>query len=212
MERNPYTGLERALWSLAAAALLLGVPGTAASEEPIPGSVAQSVIEDRALGDVNGAVQVNQTAGNANVQANAGAIAIGAQTPGRAVIRQRTASGATDNGAARARIGAGAFSGASGWIAVNQSAGQANAQGNALTINVGIDGEQLGEADLAAVGTAQQTRPGPDGRGEESAETAEIDPSAFAGASGVIQVNQAAGSGNATSNRFELHVDSAIEP
>jgi hypothetical protein len=211
MGSHQNTDSRRRLRWLITTLFLVAAPGTAAGEGPLPDAMARSVIEDRALSGVQGAIKVNQTAGHANAQANSGAIAIGATGPARSTIHQRTASPRTDDGPARARIGANAFRGASGWIAVNQSAGRANAQSNVLAISIGIDGEQLGESDLATVDTAQRTRPGSEGGGADSA-AAEIDPSAFAGASGVIQVNQAAGSGNATSNRFGMHVDRAIEP
>lgn len=194
-----------------AGAVLLIIAGNAVAEGPIPRAMAQSVIDDQALGNARGVVTVNVTAGDGNLQANAGAIATGRDATGRATVRQRTATTATDSMESRARIGGDAFTGARGWIAVNQSAGQGNAQSNALVIETGIEGNALGDADLGAVDSSQRTRPG-DVRDDAGSATAEIDPTAFTGARGIVQVNQAAGSGNATSNRFELRVDSAFEP
>lgn len=199
------------LGAIGLGALLLPLAGQALAEGPIPRSMAQSVIEDQALSNVQGVVSVNMAAGDGNLQANAGAIAVGPDATARATVEQSPAVPTLDKGEVRARIGDGAFAGAQGWIAVNQSAGQANAQNNTLVISTGIEGETVDNADLGAVGSSGRTRPG-EADDDEGSATASIDPTAFAGARGVVQVNQAAGSGNATSNRFELHVDSAIGP
>ena len=204
MQHTPV--LRSVLVGCAAAALAT----LAAAEPPRTGAAQRSVIGAGALGDTRGAVNVNVTAGRANVQANAGAIALHGGD-GRVGVGQRTAAGASSE-RARARIGAGAFRRARGWIAVNQSAGGGNAQSNAMVIEIGIDGAALEDGELATVGTAQRNGPASPGTDDERSLEARIEPGAFRGAQGIVQVNQAAGSGNATTNRFGLSVQRATDP
>ena len=100
----------------------------------------------------------------------------------------------------QASIGGAAFAGSAGIIDVNQAAGTGNEQVNVVTI-------QLHGASDAALATAvTQSAPLARRDGSSSQATATISPSAFSGASGLAQVNQTAGNGNATVNTFSLRV------
>ncbi len=101
----------------------------------------------------------------------------------------------------QALIGAGAFRGAQGVIALNQASGVGNSQSNSVVLGAGASLASVTDGQLAAV----SPRPGPAaGPAATTGRTALIDPGAFHAASGVVQVNQTAGSGNATGNAFVL--------
>lgn len=92
-----------------------------------------------------------------------------------------------------------AFAAAVGLIHVNEAAGVGNRQANAATIVLGRISDsvlanaisQQGPAHIPSI--AARNRVG-------------ITPGAFAHASGLVQVNQAAGNNNASINEFSLHV------
>ena len=107
----------------------------------------------------------------------------------------------TANADQLARIGPGAFVGARGVIAVNQASGVGNAQVNTVVLAAGASLASVTDGQLAAV----SPRPGPAaGPATPTGRKALIDPGAFHGTSGVVQVNQTAGLGNATGNAFVL--------
>lgn len=93
-----------------------------------------------------------------------------------------------------ADIAAGTATHASGRVAVNQAAGAGNAQANLAAIANGASFEQ------ARVDARQATLAGDRSR----AARAHIGTDAFAQSSGLLSVNQAAGSGNAQLNLFAL--------
>jgi|GEM_PF-2773010 len=99
------------------------------------------------------------------------------------------------------RITDDAFAGARGVIAVNQSAGSHNAQSNAVAIAVGPSA--LGSDALLNV-----QRPGVPirGAGSTSRNVAELSGGAFRSASGIVQINQIAGSGNVVHNAVSVRV------
>jgi hypothetical protein len=100
-----------------------------------------------------------------------------------------------------ALVGAGAFSGARGVITLNQASGVGNSQVNSVVLAAGASLTLVTDGQLAAV----SPRPGPAaGPAPTTGRTALIDPGAFHGTSGVVQVNQTAGLGNATGNAFVL--------
>ena len=103
-----------------------------------------------------------------------------------------------------------AFSNASGMISVNHVSGVANAQVNDIAIGFAIGGVAVTESELSLTVTGQ---PGvqPNQNQVQQHREAAISGSAFEGASGVVQINQLAGSGNATSNSFGLTVSVGAE-
>ena len=166
-------------------------------------------IDGRALAGANGAIAVNQAAGDLNVQANLRGIAKGDRADVAINARQlqqgnRVLSGPLQ---ATAYIGGDALAGASGIASINQASGIAN-----TTLNVV-------SATLARQAYAKPTiRPWPPrvprwqgrddtGRGVATGtRSAGVASTALRGFDGVLQLNQIAGNGNDTANVLGLVV------
>ena len=95
-----------------------------------------------------------------------------------------------------------AFSGASGAIRVNQAAGAANAQSNAIVLQLA----PLSDGRLDSI-TALRAIASEIGHGTATARDRIVTSAeAFAGSRGLIKINQSAGNANASSNAFTLDV------
>ncbi len=165
---------------------------------------AQSVtgIGDAALAGSSGRIAVNASAGVGNAQSNLAAIATGdgAQSGLRSTQSAPTLSDGLH--AASASIDGAAFSAVRGAIAVNQASGDGNAQANLLALSTGTPPEVSFEQLDSVTGTTPPAATQADGR----ALSAHVSDSAFTGAGGIVQVNQAAGAGNRTANVFALSI------
>jgi hypothetical protein len=177
----------------------------------VPAYVTQSVIDANSLSDVRGRLAVNMAAGDSNTQANAAAVAWGADGPaiGLIVGTQATNSWqATLPDVSTALIGSRVFANSSGLISVNQVSGVGNSQVNGAAIAVGFE-EVVAESVLSAA----TSNAGLSGTGTNKGyQAASISDSAFDGARGLVQVNQSAGSGNSTANNFALEVQLGAKP
>lgn len=182
-------------------------PATCNDDCGAPGAdaVDYSVIEGEAFSSITGLNAVNQAAGIGNSQANSSAMAVAPH--GRAVIRfsirmlTDTGADATRQTTVRAAIiRDNAFSNSRGATGINQAAGTGNLQHNARAIAVG----RFTEVSDAVL---MENRPSAD-RGDTRSDTVSgpaftgVGEKAFSGAAGLIQLNQAAGAGNATANQF----------
>lgn len=189
--------------------------GLVMAQDPLsdlPGYVTQSVIDSNALSHVRGRFAVNMTAGDSNVQANAAAVALGAE--GGSAIGLVGGIQVTDPrqgnlpDLATASIGSNVFANSSGLISVNQSSGVGNAQANGAAFAMGFE-EVVAESVLSAA-TSNAV---PTGAGAgKSHQAVSINDTAFDGAHGLVQVNQSAGSGNSTANNFALQVQLGAKP
>lgn len=181
---------------IALAVLLADASPTRAADAMI----ANSDIAGHVAENARGVVAVNQAAGDSNLQANAAAL--GGQSA-NVSISQRLQVPGVDKLKAAARIGASAFSNVRGALSVNQASGIANAQSNSVSIATGINGE-VGDAALSATlpDAAGPVRSGQAG----GTRIVEVDSTAFRNASGIVQLNQTAGTGNSSSNNFVLHL------
>jgi hypothetical protein len=170
---------------------------------PLPiAPVNQTLISDHAFSGARGAIAINEAAGNGNVQVNAAAIGSGAN---RIRINQNTdASGHASGGAV---IGAYAFAGSAGLLRINQTSGSGNAQSNSVLVRFDVAGETLSQGDLAAIITATKTS---GTRSVSAGQQVSVAKTAFAGSSGIIQLNQSAGSGNNTANSLTVHIDTGL--
>ncbi|MCC8395024.1 hypothetical protein LJ656_20750 [Paraburkholderia sp. MMS20-SJTR3] len=195
------------LWVGAATlAATLAASDAAAQSLPVvpvvPVVPATATIGTGAGAGVTGAFTVNETAGLDNVQANQITITNG--TPiGNANASVQSAPVAAQVPRAQASIEANAFSNTSGAVLVNQSAGAGNLQRNSTVIGTAALGvETVADGELSATAA----RSGSLGQSHDSqrAREASISSQAFRNASGVVQINQAAGAGNATANSFVL--------
>jgi hypothetical protein len=162
-----------------------------------------AVVGAGAAHGVVGALAVNIAAGVDNVQTNQAAVLYGS---GAAIVtgqQQTTRSVPVRMGGASATIGSNAFSNTIGVIAVNQAAGANNLQRNAVSVGgLPVGAEAVADNELSAT-TARNG--GTRGRAVDGhALEASIANDAFKGATGVVQVNQSVGAGNATANSFVL--------
>jgi len=174
--------------------------------------IDQSLIDGNALGQTQGRIAVNMAAGNENVQANAAAMAISNGHASATVSGMQSAEGNKANSPdiAISRIGGNAFSNASGSIAINQVSGQGNLQFNGLAIAVGDSAEAVSESELGGVNTEQKDSIVVNNSSTATRE-ATVEQTAFQGARGIVQVNQLAGSRNATANNVALKISLGSE-
>ncbi len=193
------------------AALHAGLVAAQDGLPDLPGYVTQSVIDSNILSNVRGRFAVNMAAGDSNVQANAAAVALGAQG-GPAIglvggIQVTDPRQGTLPDVAVASIGDHVFANSSGLISVNQTSGVGNAQANGAAFALGFE-EVVAESTLSAT-TSNAV---PIGAGTGKSHQVSIADTAFNGARGLVQVNQSAGSGNSTANNFALQVQLGAKP
>ncbi|WP_240324448.1 hypothetical protein [Trinickia diaoshuihuensis] len=187
--------------ALAACIAMLGAPlaGRAQQANSVTGN---ATISSGAFAGSTGVMSVNEAAGLNNAQSNQAAIEmapIGAADIG---IAQRAAANARVP-SATAGIEDGAFSNVSGVVMVNQTAGAANLQRNSVVIGAAATGvESVSDSVLSAASPKQ-------GRMDATAmaqgeRAVHVGNDVLKNASGIAQINQTAGAGNATANSFVL--------
>lgn len=161
-------------------------------------------IDGRALAGANGAIAVNQAAGDLNVQANLRGIANGERADVVIDARQlqqgnRVLSGPLQ---AAAFIGGDALAGASGIASINQASGSANTTLNVVSAALARQGiRETDDPALAAEGSAFAGGRDDAGHGVTTGtRSAGVASTALRGFDGVLQLNQIAGSGNDTAN------------
>ncbi|EDZ97723.1 conserved hypothetical signal peptide protein [Burkholderia sp. H160] len=184
----------------AAAALVAGQAHAQSQGVPVVGATA--TIGTGAGMDVTGALTVNETAGLDNAQANQITVTNGGSV-GNANASVQRASVIANVPRAHASIEANAFSNTSGAVLVNQSAGAGNLQRNSTQIGTAALGvETVSDGELSA------TAPKNGSLGQSNAihgvREASISSEALRNVNGIVQINQAAGAGNATANSFVL--------
>lgn len=182
---------------------------TADAYDAMLGYLAESLITDNALAGANGAIAVNQAAGDLNMQANLRAIASGTHADASTTARQLRRNDQFDRPVgARVAIAGDALNGASGIVSINQASGSGNAEVNLVTAVLASKGiREAGDEGLsfvsASAGEQYPNDPGEAGSGSRSVAVAAT---ALKGFSGVLQLNQVAGSGNAASNQLTLDI------
>ncbi|CAD5110390.1 adhesin [Zestomonas carbonaria] len=153
-----------------------------------------------------GVMSVNQAAGDMHQQVNGRALAIGDQAGATLGYGQsRSAELPAGTLDATASIQGNAFSRGAGLLGVNQSAGAGNQQINAFRTSLSTRGESLDDSVLAQQSVALPKSSGPAGT-ETGRRLVDTDDRAFAGSSGVVQLNQSAGVGNRMVNTFSIRV------
>lgn len=192
-----------------AAALAMCVTALSTLSAPVTGWAQEAntvtgnaTIATGAFAGSRGVLSVNEAAGLNNAQSNQAAIAaapIGVADTG---LAQRAAANARVP-SAKAGIEDGAFSNVSGVVMVNQTAGAANLQRNSVVIGAAATGvESVSDSVLSAASPKQ-------GRVDATAmaqgeRAVHIGNDVLKNASGIAQINQTAGAGNATANSFVL--------
>jgi len=173
----------------------------------VPEYIAKSVIEGNVARGAAGSIAINQAAGDANQQLNAGAISINPTGSASAYINsiQRTSTGqATIPDIGIARIGDDAFANASGIISINQVSGTGNAQANGFAIAFGLEGEVVAESTLAQTISNPASGSILPRQSDLNTRLLDVESTAFDNSHGLVQVNQIVGTGNATTNNFAL--------
>lgn len=167
-------------------------------------------IDGHALAGANGAIAVNQAAGDLNVQANLRGIAKGDRADVAINTRQlqqgnRVLSGPLQ---ATAFIGGDVLAGASGIASINQASGIANTTLNVVSATLARQGiREIDDTALAAGGSALAGGRDDTGRGVATGiRSAGVASTALRGFDGVLQLNQIAGNGNDTANVLGLVV------
>lgn len=170
------------------------------------GYLANSRIDGNALRGANGASAVNLSAGDMNQQANLRAFASGGPAQIQA-LQLQSDNQADRPRAASASIGGNAYAGGSGLASINQASGSGNAQLNAVSAELASQGiRETTDGALSAVVSASAggQQAGNAAAPGGSSRSVAVESSAMRGYQGVLQLNQAAGSGNATSNQLVL--------
>lgn len=172
-------------------------------------SRVDSRIDGRAFGGASGAIGVNLAAGDLNLQANLRSIAVGDYADAGVDARQFQSGNRFDAPLnASASIGGRAFEGASGLLSINQASGSGNAEMNVIAMtlaNQGIreatDGQLWSVASASAGG---RSPPDPNSVARLGTRSVAVESTALHGFEGVLQLNQVAGSGNATGNQLSV--------
>lgn len=201
--------------SAVAMALAVAVVGTAAAQsqgDSYTGMLsylsADTRIDGNALAGADGSIKVNQAAGDLNLQANLHSMANGAHASATArSLQLRQANSFNSPMQASATIGGNALAGASGIASINQASGGGNASLNAVTATLAAQGireasdEAMTSSEVLASAGGQSIATDP-----RATRRVGVEASALRGFDGVLQLNQIAGSGNATENRFSISV------
>ena len=188
--------LQQTIWRSALCSILLISP-------PALRAADQAVIDNSGQHN-EGALSVNQAAGNFNQQANIRAIAN--NPDGQAAVA--VSAGLTNRNRvsmtpqASARIEGDSFSHNTGVVGVNQTAGSQNSTANMVGIAYGGSGTVSAASDAMLAGTRA-----PSGTAESASPVnyqASISDQAFQGTKGVVQVNQVAGALNQAVNTLTV--------
>ncbi|WP_244106182.1 hypothetical protein [Paraburkholderia phenazinium] len=180
----------------------LAVQAQAQVQTPPAQVDVQALIGSGVANGAVGVVAINEAAGLDNAQANQGVITNG-QVPLDLIGTSQSASTNAKTSAARSDIDSNAFSNTSGLIEVNQSAGVGNLQRNSAVVgSAPVEGEIVADGVLSAT-TAKNSGPGGSGQNHDAREVS-IGPDALKNVSGIVQINQTAGTGNVSSNSFVL--------
>lgn len=176
---------------------------------PITALAGPALVDNHALIDNSGAgyqgVQsVNQAAGDYQQQVNARALAIGGSATTR-LQQFQILDGADTSMNAQSSIKGDAFSNGRGVLGVNQSSGSGTQQINAFRVSTNAHPESLDDSILAqqSVVLSRDSGAAESGSGGRVVDT---DNRAFAGSSGVVQLNQSAGVGNRMANTVSIRV------
>lgn len=196
-----------------AGSLLLVSTASAQSRDGYAGMLSYLLdtrIDDRALSNSSGVIAVNMAAGDLNLQANLHSMAVGSRASASAVAAQQQRSDVLDRPLhASATLGGQALSGANGIASINQVSGNGNAELNSVVASLAQQGiRETTEEALASAGSLASA--GGQGvtvdRVSAGTRRVGVESTALRGFEGVLQLNQIAGSGNATDNQMSISV------
>ncbi|MDE3022593.1 MAG: hypothetical protein KGI54_12140 [Pseudomonadota bacterium] len=185
------------------AAVVLFAPALMA-ESLFPYNSLSSALINNDLNNVHGAIEINEAAGASNQQANLGALSFGSTAFSHTSWQASTdplSALYPDNSEVWI---SNAFQNSAGWLAINQAAGSSNQQGNAMDLSSGLTAITANDT-LLAMTSPNQASSVANGFSTRTSHLG-INDTAFEGAHGVIQINQAGGTGNSSFNHFSLTV------
>lgn len=168
-------------------------------------NINQTDISGHALSQASGVIGVNQAAGDNNAQVNARAIVLGDGAPGIAftdVYQQVQSCSLEEAGYSSNYIGGNALTGVRGIVGINQAAGSGTTEANLVAIGIGIDA--MVEAENLLMVTPLQGGEVPEDSERRRSDV--IEGHAFKGSSGLVQVNQSAGSANRIANTLAIEI------
>ncbi len=192
--------------SVVALGLVAGLTQVAMAE---PGALVRNstILGGSALSAVSGVSTTNMAAGDGNLQSNSGVLAIGnTANAANTLMQSSRIEQRIANREETVGIKDRAFRQSEGWLSINQAAGQGNVQSNSMGVALGISVSNLSDATLQTVMADQQGLSGTDEGSGSTNRRIEVDKTSFEGARGIIQVNQSAGTGNATRNSFRMNM------
>lgn len=169
---------------------------------------SDSRIDGQALAGATGSIKLNQAAGDMNLQANLHSLASGERAIASVETSQRHRAETFDHPLrASAFIAGNALAGASGIASINQASGGGNSEVNAVTATLAAQGIREATDEAMAASSAIASAGGqPVANDPRASRRVGVEASALRGFGGVLQLNQIAGSGNATENRLSLSV------
>lgn len=181
-------------------------------------AVAQEVAEPQQVvvaesgqgSDHSGRLAVNVAAGDQNQQLASAVIAIGEIATTSEVVVQKAAAGSPDQSTAVVLSG-NAFSGNSGLVSLNLTAGSHNQSANLASLAIGQSGaltDQFLEQSRAPIEPSGGTEATSAARND----TVAISDEAFGDGSGLFQANLIGGEGNSSANTFSLIVSAGGQP
>ena len=170
------------------------------------GYLNDAVITNNALSNIKGILGVNQAAGDLNLQANVRALS---DVPGSAATAEvhQFSVGVEVNDAdtSFSRIEENAFQNSVGLLSINQASGSGNVESNSIAISPEVRVGEIADDVLAAASLdVMQSTDNGGKKSSQSLRNVNVDETAFRGAKGVLQLNQAAGMHNVTRNRIVM--------
>jgi hypothetical protein len=196
-----------AFLAVAIATLALFGGGAARADAPAlstvdtPSNIA--TLRDKTFAGATGVLEVNETAGSGNAQANVTVLTRGSGKTTTSITQHASGAGVAKS---TATISDAAFSGASGMLQINQSAGFGNAQVNAADLRIGVTSAEMNDAELAKAALPVQVHLTSDSSQKTGSNAVSSARTALSNTRGLVQVNQSAGSNNSTSNTFLLQL------
>ncbi|MGX9720486.1 hypothetical protein [Stenotrophomonas acidaminiphila] len=167
-----------------------------------------SRIDGNALAGSQGAIGINQAAGDLNLQANLRSVAVGRRADAGVHARQSQTDGHADAPlAASASIGGNALAGAGGIVSINQASGGGNTELNSVVVSLAAQGiREAGDEAMAAPSAFASAGERFVAGDPRAIRKVAVEASALRGFGGVLQLNQTAGSGNAVENSIGISV------
>lgn len=189
---------------------MLRIPLLIAMAVPVLAFAEQAQVNNHAAIDnsgrtYQGVLSVNQAAGSQQQQINGRALAIGTNANATTNFRQYQELDGDTSMDAQAHISGSSFSNGSGVLGVNQSAGAGTQQINSFRVSIGSGAQSLDDSVLAQQNVVLSQNSGA-AEASPGERVVDIDRQAFAGSSGVVQLNQSAGVGNRMANSVSIRV------